>query len=1005
MMAILPAQNPSLSLFVSTRCSERIDSSYQQILASRERLGLPSQGFEIDSHFGYLIAPLFELSDYLCSQIQSSPQWLDEWPNLIVHDGDKNSVTVKRKELLAISPKNAIPSELTDPLDELSFISALRHFRNQWMCRLIYLNLLQSIDLKDLTCLLSELADVCTQTSLSWLERHYDDLYGQALDSDGQPQSMIVIGMGKLGGGELNLSSDIDLIFAFREHGETTGGKKSITHQEYFTKLGQKLIQHLDRITAEGFVFRVDMRLRPYGQSGALVSNIDSLENYYQSQGRDWERYAMIKARVMIGNSKDIEAFETLRRPFVYRKYLDFSAITALRSLKRMITKEVQRKGIEHNVKLGQGGIREIEFIVQALQILHGGRDTGLQTQSLYQVLPYLQKQNYLPKEQVDELWLAYVFLRRTEHALQAIKDEQTHLLPQSEQEQQRLAIILGYQYWSDLNKDLIHHRNQVNKHFVELIDDNSDEEESVSDRESWHLLISHGSTLLSKKEIDGTTELKKEEIESLIDHVSWQDKDNIVQKINLFLNLKNVTYMQPIGQERLSTFFAGMMNALEDEPEPDIILQRTLPILEAVLRRTSYLVLLVENPTALTHLIRLNRESVWFSDMIANMPLLLDELLDAKSLFSPPDKDCMEDELRQILLRLPENDDESHMDALRRFRHSIILRIAACEITNILPLMEVSDHLTWLVEVLLDQVLQRAWIYLTGRHGFPVHDGEIITLPEMVLVGYGKSGGLELSYDSDLDLVFLHNSDSKAYTNGDRSIDNLTFYTRLGQRIIHMLTSFTSCGRLYEVDMRLRPSGKSGLLVTSFAAFKEYQQQEAWTWEHQALTRARVLSGNAALSVEFKQVRQDILATARDKGVLKDEVISMREKMRSHLDTAKSNSDFDLKQGAGGIIDIEFMVQYLVLAWSYKYPQLSYYSDNIRQIEVAVEVGVLEAQMASTIINAYKAYRSQSHRLALQKQTRVIAKETLQTHQNQITDLWLCFIETASLDKQSPNK
>ncbi|EAQ66554.1 glutamate-ammonia-ligase adenylyltransferase [Marinomonas sp. MED121] len=992
MPSLLPQNNPSLNSFYQTLTLPSQESRLAQLIELRPELSSFPQKEALEA--------VLSLSDYVFQQAGRFPEWVDGWANL------------DAESLLQVSPKQEPPilDDTLYTLDEKSLMSQLRLFRHQWMCRLIYLDLLQQIDLKDLTKILSELADVCVQTSLRWLKNHYQNLYGDALDSEGELVSMIVIGMGKLGGGELNLSSDIDLIFAFREHGETQNGKKSISHQEYFTKIGQKLIQHLDQITLDGFVFRVDMRLRPYGQSGALVLNLDSLENYYQDQGRDWERYAMIKSRVMAGDEADALAFEQLRRPFVYRKYLDFSAITALRDLKKMIAKEVQRKGIEHNIKLGQGGIREIEFIVQALQILHGGRDTGLQTQSLYQVLPYLAKQGYLESEQVDVLWSAYQLLRRTEHALQAVKDEQTQLLPEDAEQRLRIAIMLGYTEWAALHQALSLARTKVHEAFVDLIEDDNQDASETSDRDAWRLLFRSGlsQTLAPLKNTEFKTDktsssaasqpLNQEHVVDLIAEVDWDDQTKVVAQISRFLTSKAVAFMQPIGQERLATFFADFTYALKDEAHPDVILERVFPILEAILRRTSYLVLLIENPTAISHLIRLSRDSAWFSESISNSPMLLDELLDGNTLFSPPDKAMMEDELRQILLRLPEDDEEAHMDALRRFRRSIILRIAACDITEVLPLMKVSDHLTWLAEVIVEQVLQKAWYYLIHRHGYPTYKNdqakvEAVLSPELVVVGYGKSGGLELGYDSDLDLVFIHNSDRSAYTNGDRSIDNLTFYTRLGQRIIHMLTSFTSCGRLYEVDMRLRPSGNSGLLVTSLEAFNDYQNKEAWIWEHQALTRARVVSGNQALALKFEQSRQQILAKERDQSVLKGEVIKMREKMRKHLDTGKTNTSFDLKQGAGGIIDIEFMVQFMVLAWSHRYPELMRYSDNIRQIEASVAAGILTADDANVMTEAYKLYRAQTHRLTLQKQTRVIPKEQLQANQEEVNNLWQAFV------------
>ncbi|MDP5056244.1 MAG: bifunctional [glutamate--ammonia ligase]-adenylyl-L-tyrosine phosphorylase/[glutamate--ammonia-ligase] adenylyltransferase [Marinomonas hwangdonensis] len=968
-----PNMNPNYALFCEQSASRAL--LLERVQDARKNHGLCALNAEQIA----VLEPLWILSDYLHQQFTRFPHWLDD---LLVLDTLPERPS--KEALLAGSAyfnceQNDCLQTSQEGLDEAAFIKRLRLYRQWWMVRLIALDIQQRLSLTELTSRLSALADACVNASLQWSEQYYLALYGQALDSKGQPQSMIVIGMGKLGGNELNLSSDIDLIFAFREHGDTQGGKKSVSHQEYFTKLGQKLIQHLDQVTADGFVFRVDMRLRPFGQSGALVLNMDSLENYYQDQGRDWERYAMIKARVMSGNAQDKAAFEALRKPFVYRKYLDFGALGALRDLKQMIAKEVRRKGIEHNIKLGEGGIREVEFIAQALQILHGGRDQGLQSPALLKVLPHLAKHDYLPFEEMASLRDAYLLLRRTEHALQALNDEQTQLLPSDATTRTRVALMVGFPCWSTLEKQLWEMRNKVHASFVALIDDGEDSTEEVKNQETWRLLLK--------------TPDDKEAILDAIELIAWHNVEANVGRISQLLSSRTVVFMQPIGQERLAVFLAALMSKLVDEANPDLVLERIFPILEAVLRRTAYLVLLCENQTALTHLIRLCRESVWFTQAISTTPALLDELLDANTLFSPPDKAMLEEELQQVLLRLPEDDEEAQMDAMRRFRRSIILRIAACDITDILPVMKVSDHLTWLAEVLLNQVLHQSWQYLTKKHGFPVSQGEAALIPQLAIIGYGKSGGWELGYDSDLDLVFIHDAQATGVTNGERSVDNLTFYTRLGQRLIHMITSFTAAGRLYEVDMRLRPSGNSGLLVSSLEAFADYQQNEAWSWEHQALTRSRGLAGEPSLLAKFEDCRKSIISSIRDRGILKSDVIKMREKMRAHLDTGGKEKGFDLKQGVGGIIDIEFMVQYLVLAWSHKYPELMRFSDNVRQLEAAAEVGLLETDQASKMIDTYTLYRSLTHRLSLQQQGRVIQDDALVTNQSLVSQYWDNFI------------
>ena len=956
----------------------------QSLQQARQRHGLA----ELSSQQIHSLEPIWLLSHFVHQQCLRHPAWLELMSEDSPLPRTPSIPAIFAGEKYFACTAQQCPEVDVSTLDEATLMKQLRIYRQWWMVRLISLDIQQKITLSELTRYLSELADVCVNASLQWSQHYYRSLYGYALDQQGQEQGMIVIGMGKLGGYELNLSSDIDLIFAFQEHGETQGGKKSLSHQEYFTKLGQKLIQHLDQITADGFVFRVDMRLRPFGQSGALVLNLDSLENYYQDQGRDWERYAMIKARVMAGGKAAVTEFETLRKPFVYRKYLDFGAIGALRDLKKMIAKEVRRKGIEHNIKLGEGGIREVEFIVQALQILHGGRDQGLQQASLLSVLPYLAQQKYISEQDRHALAEAYQLLRRTEHALQAINDEQTQLLPTEPQKRLALAIMVGFTSWQALDEQLWRVRKQVHAQFVDLIDDGEDSNEERESQETWRLLL--------KAPED------KESIQDAIAMVPWLETDTVVARLSQLLNSKTIAFMQAVGQERLALFMSALMAKLVDEAQPDLVLERILPILEAVLRRTAYLVLLCENPTAITHLIRLCRESVWFSEAISATPALLDELLDANSLFSPPDRAMLEDELKQIILRLPEDDEEAHMDALRRFKRSITLRIAACDITGILPVMKVSDHLTWLAEVLLEQVLYQSWRYLTQKHGYPVSHGDVKQTAQLAIIGYGKSGGWELGYDSDLDLVFIYDAQPNGMTNGARSVDNLTFYTRLGQRLIHMMTSFTGAGRLYEVDMRLRPSGNSGLLVASFEAFRDYQSKEAWVWEHQALTRARGLAGDTDLLARFEECRRDIVASHRDISELKAEVIKMREKMRAHLDTGGKEKGFDLKQGMGGIIDIEFMVQFIVLAWSHKYPELMRYSDNVRQLESAAAAGLLAADQAQQMIEIYTLYRARAHRLTLQQQGRVVQDDELASNQAIVSQFWQAFVAAEELDNCS---
>ncbi len=627
------------------------------------------------------------------------------------------------------------------------------------------------------------------------------------------------------------MSSDIDLIFAFPGKGETRGGRRALDNQQFFIRLGQKLIQALDQITADGFVFRVDMRLRPYGQSGALALSFAALETYYQDQGRDWERYAMVKARVVAGDQRAGQVLMDTLRPFVYRKYVDFSAFESLRSMKAMISREVRRKGLENNIKLGSGGIREIEFVVQAFQLIRGGRDRELQQRELQIILKELEALELLPSPVVGELRDAYVFLRNLEHALQGLEDKQTQVLPEDALSQARVARIMGYDDWSACQQALSDHRQRVATHFSNIIATEDSEQDSASGVEDgWYELW--------LAEMDEPTAL------SWLAEQGFENPETSFKKLTDLRTSRTVQTLQTQGRRRLNQFMPLLLSALTEVDNASETLDRTLQLVEAILRRTAYMVLLLENPGALTQLVRLCSDSPWIASLLAESPLLLDELLNAESLYTPPAKAELQDDLRQQMLRIPFEDLEEQMESLRYFKKAHVLRVAASEIKGTLPLMKVSDYLTWIAEVVLDHVVDVAFANLVSRHGYPRRADGSACDTDFAIIGYGKLGGIELGYTSDLDLVFVHQADPQLATDGDKPIDNAVFYTRLGQRIVHILSTQTPSGQLYEVDMRLRPSGNSGLLVSTRQSFEKYQLNDAWTWEHQALARARGVAG-----------------------------------------------------------------------------------------------------------------------------------------------------------------
>jgi [glutamine synthetase] adenylyltransferase / [glutamine synthetase]-adenylyl-L-tyrosine phosphorylase len=886
--------------------------------------------------------------------------------------------------------REQLGAALVDCEGEDELARRLRRFRNRQQLRIIWRDITRQADLVETCRDLSDLADACIDLAYHWLYPRHCVQFGTPVGRrSGQAQHMVILGMGKLGAHELNLSSDIDLIFGYPEGGETEGVKRPLDNQEFFIRLGQKLIKALDAITVDGFVFRTDMRLRPYGSSGSLVFSFNALEQYYQDQGRDWERYAMIKARVVGGDQQAGARLLDMLRPFVYRRYLDFSAIEALRTMKQLIQQEVRRKGMAENIKLGAGGIREVEFIAQAFQLIHGGRDLSLQQRPLLKVLKTLEGQGYLPPAVVEELREGYQFLRYTEHALQAIDDRQTQMLPDNDQDRSRVAFIMGFDSWQAFHERLMHWRGRVDWHFRQVIAD-PDEDLDTADDDTVG-----GEWLPLWEDVQDEEAACRQLAEA-----GFSDAQAAWQRLAGLRNGNQVRAMQRLGRERLDAFMPRLLAQAVEHDNPDLVLERVLPLIEAVARRSAYLVLLTENPGALQRLLTLCAASPWIAEQITRFPLLLDELLNEGRLFKPPLAPELAAELRERLMRIPEDDLEQQMEALRHFKLAHRLRVAASEIAGSLPLMKVSDYLTWLAEAILDQVLALAWRQTVAKHGAPLRADGSPCDPDFIIVGYGKVGGIELGHGSDLDLVFIHDGDPQAETDGAKPIDGAQFFNRLGQRIIHLLTAQTNSGQLYEVDMRLRPSGVAGLLVSSLGAFERYQENEAWTWEHQALVRARVLVGCPRVGSAFEAVRAQVLGRERNLDTLRAEVSEMRAKMRDNLGSKttaagtaanafEATVPFDLKQDAGGIVDIEFMVQYAALAWSRQYPELLEFTDNIRILEGLERVGLLPGEDARLLQDIYKAYRSAAHRQALQKQPGVVAGDQFQEQRRDVTRIW----------------
>ncbi len=858
----------------------------------------------------------------------------------------------------------ALEETLRGVEDEASLARRLRRFRRRQMVRIVWRDLARRAALEETLEDLSELADQAIRQGLAHLHRRATERWGTPRNADGEPQELVVLGMGKLGARELNLSSDIDLIFAFPEHGQTDG-RRPLANEEFFIRLGRQLVNLLGRQTEEGFVFRVDMRLRPFGEAGPLAVSFDAMENYYYGQAREWERYAMIKARPVTGEAVYRERLLEILRPFVFRRYIDFGAIEAIRDMKRRIEAEMHRRGMEANIKLGRGGIREIEFIGQALQLVHGGRDPSLQIRPILPVLRRLGEKGVLPARAVSELDAAYRFLRQVENRLQAWRDEQTHLLPADEAGRLRLARSMGYREWAPFEAELEAHRQRVHGHFPAVF---AAGEESPSPLAAVWL-----------------AEADEERLHALLAEAGFRRTAEVLRRLEAFRGSGACRALTAGARARLDRLMPRLLEAAGRSEDPEEVLERLLRLLQAVVRRTAYLDLMLENPQVVEQLVRLVAQSRWVAGQLAQRPVLLDELLDPRRLYAPLRRDELDRELGALLEHIADDDLEQQMERLRQFAAGNRLRTAAADLAGAIPLTVVSDHLTEIAEVILAHVLELAWRQITARHGRP---GQVEG-KGFAIVGYGKLGGIELGYGSDLDLVFLRaDYPPSAATEGPRSVPNDVFYARLAQRIVHLLTTRTPSGILYEVDMRLRPDGNAGPLVASLRRFERYQEEQAWTWEHQALVRARAVAGDERVRGRFEAVRRRILRRTRDPVALRREVVEMREKMRAGLDRSDARR-FDLKQGRGGMTDLEFVVQYAVLRWAAEHPELVAWSDNIRLLETLAGEGLLEGGRAEGLILAYQRLRHAAHRCTLQEEPALVAQEALREERALVERQW----------------
>ncbi|MGY3944978.1 bifunctional [glutamate--ammonia ligase]-adenylyl-L-tyrosine phosphorylase/[glutamate--ammonia-ligase] adenylyltransferase [Aeromonas tecta] len=905
---------------------------------------------------------LFGFSDFVSDSLIKQPELLKE----TLASGD----LTRRERWSAYEPDLA--ALLAGVGDEEALKRVLRQFRRSRMLVIAWRELLGESEVEESFIHLTRLADTLICGARDWLYAKQCTELGTPMDGNGDPQPLLILGMGKLGGGELNFSSDIDLIFTFPDNGYTVGGRRELANQQFFIKLGQRLINALHQPTQDGQVFRVDMRLRPFGEAGPLAISFAAMEDYYQHHGRNWERYAMVKARVLGPQCEHAQALTELLRPFVFRRYIDFGVIDGLRQMKAMIAAEVRRKGLEGNIKLGSGGIREVEFIAQALQLIRGGREPALRVRHLPEALAAIAHSGALEEERATRLLEAYRFLRRVENILQEIGDQQTQTLPTEARDRQRLTFSLGFDDWGSFMARLDEEMAAVHQEFVAVV---GEEKEAPDHLDQLWLDL-------------WRTELDAAELAQLFGTQGIEETAPLCSALLRFKEEYRRRQVGPQGRVALDALMPELLRLVVASEQPARLFERVCTLLTRIFTRSAYLQLLAENPAALRQLVRLCDASHLVSEQLARYPILLDELLDPQHLYHPTPLDQYKPQLRQFLLRIPEEDVEQQMEALRQFKQVQLLRIVAADIAGALPLMKVSDHLTWLAEAITEEVVNQAWIQMSERYGVPPE----VTLSGQrgfAVVAYGKLGGIELGYGSDLDLVFLHGGDPNSYTDGPKSIDSRQFYLRLAQRILHLFSTRTPSGILYEIDMRLRPSGDAGLLVSSLSAYEQYQLSDAWTWEHQALVRARPIYGDEAIQAEFARVRRAVLARERDLPTLAREVREMRHKMRDHLLKA-GEGEFDLKQSPGGMVDIEFIAQYLVLAHASGEPEtLTRWSDNVRIFDECVLAGVLSLEQAEGLKQAYLEIRNLGHRLNLSEISRKVGDDQLLTERGHVLAVW----------------
>ncbi len=900
-------------------------------------------------------------SSFALSQLSLNPHWtkqliemknfnLSDFPDILTPDQTINLMAVKQM---------------------------LRQYRHKKLVQIIFLDVIRKISLRQTLKNLSDLADLLITEALAICEKYLSEKHGRPCHADGTGMHLNIIAMGKLGGHELNFSSDIDLICCYANEGELEGFGH-LSYQEYFTRVVRLLSKCLAETTEDGFVYRVDLRLRPWGESGPVALSHAGLEHYYQLHGREWEQYAMVKARLISGSESDHSHLESILKPFVYRRYHDYRVFEGLATLKDKIDQQARSRGMQQNIKLGAGGIREIEFFVQAFQILKGGRNNQLQSTEIFNCFEILEHQSIIPTETIHDLRNAYQYLRDLENKIQMLTDQQTHSLPQDTLAQSRLAHALSAEDWTNIDLKQQQLREKVSRHFNELF--------KRDDRQKDQAIPEFAVDLNISDEENGVA------LYEFIQSAGISPARELQQLLYQFLVSKAWTFMSAKAKKRFTALLPQLLTALSNSDNPLVLFERLLKLFSSIAGRSVYFELLHQSELLLTKLCDLFDKSGWIAEEVSRYPMLLEQLIYSGKLEERFSRKVLESSLQQQLDNVLD-DTELELDVLRLFKREQMIVIATAELAEEISTLEVCNYLSELAEILLDSVYRLAKKSIEAQFGVPQYiANDKLNRAEMAIIGYGKLGGNEMHYQSDLDLIFLHNSQgSEQQSSGPKNIDNGLYFARLAQKIISMTSVLTGSGKLYEIDSRLRPEGNSGLLVSSEQAYRKYQLDKAWTWEHQALVRARQVVGNKSLAESFQSIRNEVISLSRDDDKLASEILEMREKMYQSKHPAEG--DFKhLKHSRGCMIDIEFMVQYWVLLHTNKNSSICTYSDNIGILNELIRLNTIPSQH-SQLIDIYLTYHRYLHESVLQNKPAEIEAELIEAEVTRVLKSWQeCF-------------